>query len=130
MLRCETAIASAESEMTRDGDNLPPIDVKMGSNNKINHIGHKITYEAPPPPSNAVFQNGKVIGEFVGEPQQHGDRYMFPMLSIVRDWNRSQRVEIQGVRLHLVSAGIERWADIPGRGRSTSLEQVTFEVRA
>jgi hypothetical protein len=96
-------------------NDLGHIQVEMGDGNIVEHIGHKITYETPPPPPNAIFQNGVAVGQFDGQPRESGGQYVFPRLTFVGSaGDASAEFTIQGVRLRLLSYGSNGSVSFPG----------------
>lgn len=80
---------------------LGSINVEMGDGNKIGHIGHNVTYQAPPPPPNAVYQNGRVVGSFESQPISTADPYTISKLFVDGAFDAGSEFEIQGVRLKI-----------------------------
>lgn len=103
-----------------DDDKLGPINVKMGSGNAVDHIGHKITYESPPPPPNAVFQDGQLIGEFVGEPTLQSGRYVFPLMQFRGAFDEGKEFVVQGARLSFLGCDFVAGASTHSPSRSGS----------
>ncbi|TCP87272.1 hypothetical protein C8J31_105134 [Rhizobium sp. PP-CC-2G-626] len=89
--------------MTNEKPTLGDIHVTMRDGNTIGDIGHKITYHSPPPSPNAIMQEGKSVGEFVGDPVSQGDALIFPKLAFEAGGEPDQDFSIQGVRLRLVN---------------------------
>jgi hypothetical protein len=82
-----------------DDDKLPPIDVKMGSNNTVGHIGHKITFQRPPPDPNAMWQDGREVGVMGTPPEEKDGKYLIEKLFVGAGFREDQPFEIQGVKL-------------------------------
>jgi len=96
-------------------DKLGAINVKMGDGNTVGHIGHKITYYAPPPPKNAIYQNGIVVGEFEGQPLFLDNTYSFPKLFVESSFDETAEFNIQDVRLSLERKAAESSVAMGGR---------------
>lgn len=101
--------------MTKEADRFGAISVEMGDGNTVGHIGHKITYHAPPPPPNGLYQGGKLVGEFGGQPSQEGDCYTFPKLFVGPEFDAERPFEIQGVKLQIERMQGETSATFGGR---------------
>lgn len=92
----------------------PDINVSMGNGNTVGHIGHKITYHAPPPPPNAVFAGGQVIGEFIGQPRSEGNQYIFPSIEAKGRLVEGAIIEVQNVRLKYIRSSSVAEVRMPG----------------
>jgi len=101
--------------MTNGKGDFGTINVEMGDGNEVGHIGHKITFHEPPPPPNGLYQNGKLTGEFEGQPA-HGDGcYNFSKLFVGPDFDASCHFEIQGVKLLIEGIQAETAVSLGGR---------------
>lgn len=102
--------------MANEKDKLGDINVEMGDGNSVGHIGHKITYQAPPPPPNALYQNKMLAGEFDGQPSLRADgRYVFEKLFVAPNFDTRAEFEIQGVRLQIEGSSSEASVTLAGR---------------
>lgn len=111
-----------------DKDKFGSISVEMGNGNTVGHIGHKITYHAPPPPPNGLYQDGKLSGEFEGQPIADGDRYKFSKLFVSPSFNTEGVFHIQGVKLQVEQMQAETSASISGRPPIRTLWDVVCRV--
>jgi hypothetical protein len=91
------------------------INVTMGDQNKVDHIGHKITYSEPAPSPNAIWQDGWVVGEIGSAPQEIHGRYQFEKLFVGDAFDHHREFEVQGVRLHVLEHQSETSVSIGGR---------------
>ena len=111
-----------------DKDKLGAINVEMGDGNTVGHIGHKITYHAPPPPPNAVRRNGEVIGVFEGQPTQQGRTVVFPKLIFSTPFAVGDEFEVQGVKLRITDFAIGGSMRMMGFGERFTYQQATCQV--
>jgi hypothetical protein len=104
------------------------IHVEMGDGNAVGDIGHKITYHAPPPPPNGLYQGGTLCGEFEGQPSLEDGSYRFSKLFVAASFDRAAGFEIQGVRLVIERLAAITSASIGGRPPITTLWNVVCRV--
>lgn len=124
------ATRSAELETTVADDELPPINVRMGNNNEVGHIGH-IVFQAPPPDPNSIWHNGVVIGSIApGAHLLDETTYLFPKLFTDRQLAIGSDIEIQNVRLRLKSMDAVTSSSMGGRPPQVTLWRAACEVIA
>ncbi|MEO0667570.1 MAG: hypothetical protein AAFZ99_06605 [Pseudomonadota bacterium] len=87
--------------MTEKKSPFGDIEVKMGKNNSVDHIGHKITFHAPPPNPNSILQAGRVVGEIASEPQKTLDGWLFDQIFVDHNFQEDKEFAVQGARLVL-----------------------------
>jgi len=114
--------------MADDKGELGDISVEMGDGNTVGHIGHKITYQAPPPPPNAIYQNGNVVGEFEGQPSLTGNAYSFSKLFVGGGFDASAEFQVQGIRLVIEKVDSEYSASLGGRPPLRTLWQAVCRI--
>lgn len=113
-----------------DEDDLGPINVRMGNNNAIGHIGH-IVFQKPPPDPNSIFLDGEVIGTMGSAPQKMGETtFFFSKLFTDRFLRAGTVIVIQGVKLRLRTIGSGTGTSIGGRPEQVTLWNVTCEAVA
>ncbi|WCK69937.1 hypothetical protein G6L96_009045 [Agrobacterium tumefaciens] len=90
-----------------DEKKIGDINVKMGSGNNVGHIGHKITFHAPPPSPNAIWQQGRVVGEIGASPFQDGNLLIFERMVFHAPYVNDLPIEVQGVQMLLEGCDVE-----------------------
>lgn len=101
--------------MTGKKDDFGAINVEMGDGNRVGDIGHKITFHAPPPDPNSIWQGGKVVGSISGEPAHGNGTYTFPKLFADAHFDSAAEFQVQGVGLRIENIDGESSASIGGR---------------
>ena len=102
--------------MTSEKGKFGDINVQMGNGNYVEHIGHKITFHAPPPSPKSLFQDKHLAGVFEGEPSLQPDgRYRSPKLFVSPGFDERKEFVIQGVRLLIEQSGFEGSISLAGR---------------
>ena len=92
------------------------INVTMGDNNNVDHIGHNITFQAPPPDPNSIFLNGEIVGALGSAPRTIDEsRVQFEKLFFNRPVGSNVELECQGGRFLIESWGVDTRASIGGR---------------
>lgn len=114
--------------MADEKGKLGPINVEMGDGNTVGHIGHKITYHAPPPPPNGLYQNGNLAGEFEGQPALENGLYRFSKLFVSPTFNAASEFQTQGIRLLVEQMQAETSASLGGRPPIRTLWGVVCRV--
>lgn len=106
-----------------------PINVRMGSNNHIGHIGH-IIYQEPPPSPNAIRLNGRIIGEIGSAPTLlDTNTYVFPTLLLNEEMPIGSVFVVQGVRLRLDGFDVRGVVSMNGRPPTYSYSRAVCAVR-
>jgi hypothetical protein len=109
-------------------DKLPPINVRMGDNNQVGHVGH-IVFEAPPPSPNSIWVNGELVGEMGPGGQMVGPTtYHFPKLFTDRFLDIGAEIEVQKVRLRISCINAMTRSSRGGRPSEVTLWGVTCEL--
>ncbi len=111
-----------------DNKQFGPIDVRMGNNSSIGHIGHKITFSAPPPDPNSIFQAGRAVGVMGTPPQFIDGKYFFEKLFIGGPFDQKSEFQIQGVRLVIDEISATTRVSLGGRPPIATLWNVTCSV--
>lgn len=91
-----------------DEKKIGDINVKMGSGNNVEHIGHKITFHAPPPSPNAIWQDGRVVGEIGSAPLQDGDILVFDQLFFDSAFDEHSPIKVQGVKMQIEGYDVKK----------------------
>ena len=106
-------------------DKFGAINVEMGDNNSVGHIGHKITFHQPPPDPNSLWQHGRIVGSLGSAPTEApGGKVQFDKLFLDAGFNMSSHFEAQGVKLRIEGYGNLSSVSLAGRPAQTTLWQV------
>ena len=100
---------------------LGNIDVSMGSGNQIGHIGHEITYTEPAPSPNALYQDGKAVGELGGPPEEVEGGVKFGKLFFDAPFDRNRPLTMKGTNIQVVSCTQETRSSEGGRPMKITL---------
>jgi len=104
-----------------DEKKIGDINIEMGDGNTVGDIGHKITFHAPPPSPNAIWQNGQVVGEIGSHPIPGHGTYAFGKLFVGGSFDASQEFKVQGMVLKVEKMDAETSVSIGGRPRQRTL---------
>ncbi|MFG1209531.1 hypothetical protein V5F79_16135 [Xanthobacter flavus] len=75
------------------------INAKIGNGNTIDHIGHKIVFNEPPPNPNSIWQNGRVVGLIGSAPETISGGVAFQKIFIDAPFYEGAEFSVQGVRM-------------------------------
>jgi hypothetical protein len=114
----------AEDEKKKIGD----INVSMGDQNTVAHIGHKIVFQEPPPDPNAIWQDQKPVGKIGSPPIAGNGTYSFAKLFLDGPFDSGREFSVQGVRLKIESHGAETSASFGGRPPLVTLWNVVCRI--
>ncbi len=114
------------TDETKIGD----IKVEMGDGNTVGNIGHKITFQAPPPSPNAIWQDGHVVGEIGSAPVAVDGTYTFGKLFIEEPFDLNRKFKVQGVVLKLEKLDSVTSVSISGRPPQRTLWNAVCRIVA
>jgi hypothetical protein len=111
-----------------DEKKIGDINIRMGDGNTVGDIGHKITFQAPPPSPNAIWQDGRVVGEIGSAPVAGQGICMFQKLFLDGPFDRGREFSVQGVKLKVEQLNAETSASIGGRPPAVTLWNVVCRI--